>query len=152
MARGADELDTMIDILRRRISRDRLWFTYARSPGPGGQNVNKVNTRATLLFDVQGSGGLSAREKDRIRAKLGTRITKEGLMRVVSFRHRSQSANRRAAIQRFYELIAWALHQEKIRKPTMLPARVRRRRLQEKRERGQQKRLRRGPDEEKLDD
>ncbi len=152
MVRAPDELDTMMDILRHRISRDRLWFTYARSPGPGGQNVNKVNTRATLLFDVQGATVLSAREKDRIRAKLGTRITKEGLMRVVSFRHRSQSANRRAAVRRFYELIAWALHQKKIRKPTMLPARVRRRRLQEKRERGQQKRLRRGPAEEKLDD
>ncbi|MFQ5590755.1 MAG: alternative ribosome rescue aminoacyl-tRNA hydrolase ArfB [Phycisphaerae bacterium] len=141
----------MVESLKRRLGFEQLSFTYTRCPGPGGQNVNKVNTRVALLFDVEGSDALNAREKDRIRARLGTRISRGGVMRVVSMRHRTQSANRRAAIQRFYELLAWALHQKKMRVPAVVPARVRRHRLAEKRRRGKQKRLRSQPSDEGFD-
>ncbi len=142
MSKAADELSATAEVLRRRVPVDEFSFSYARSRGPGGQNVNKVNTRATLLFDVQGTHSLTNRQKDRIRAKLGNRITKDGYLRVVSMRHRTQAANRRAAIRRFYELIALTLHETKIRRPTIPSVRVRRRRLEDKRKRGQQKRLR----------
>ena len=147
-----DALSATVEKFRRRVPEDELAFTFTRSRGPGGQNVNKVNTRATLSFDVVSTRTLSSREKSRVVARLGTRITKEGLLRVVSMRHRTQAANRRAATHRFYELIAWALHEEKIRLPTITPVRVRRRRLDQKRKRGQQKRLRGSPARESLDD
>ncbi len=145
MSKATDGLSATVEVVRRRVPEDELSFSYSRSSGPGGQNVNKVNTRTTLWFDVEGTPSLSNRQKDRIRAKLGTRITKQGYLRVVSLRHRTQAANRRATIRRFYELIAWALHEPKIRRPTILPVRVRRRRLEDKRKRGQQKRLRTRP-------
>ena len=87
--------------MRQRVPENQLSFSYARSPGPGGQNVNKVNTRATLVFDLEATHSLSDCQKDRIRAKLGGRITKAGRLRVVSFRHRTQAANRRAAVDAF---------------------------------------------------
>ena len=141
-----------MDSVRQRVPEDQLSFSYARSPGPGGQNVNKVNTRATLVFDLEATHSLSHRQKDRIRAKLAGRITKDGRLRVVSFRHRTQAANRRAALERFYELIAWALHQAKIRRPMAPPARVRQRRLDQKRKHGHQKRLRSRPAVDAFDD
>ena len=138
MSRLPDKLITAIDALRERVP-----FSFARSAGPGGQNVNKVNTRVTLLFDLAGTHLLGQREKGRIHRKLGTRITKAGQLRIVSMRHRTQLANRRAAVQRFYELIARALDEPKSRRPTKPSQRARQRRLEEKRKRGQQKRLRR---------
>ena len=78
-----------------------LAFTTSRSSGPGGQNVNKVDTRVTLLFDVAGSPSLSQEQKDLLRARLAGRINKDGVLRVVSQRHRTQSANREAVVDRF---------------------------------------------------
>ena len=141
-----------MDAVRERVPEDQLSFSYARSSGPGGQNVNKVNTRASLLFDLDGTGALTNREKSRIRAMLGTRINKAGYLRVVSMRHRTRRANRRAATDRFYELITYALFRPKARIPTMPSIRVRRRRLQEKRQRSEQKRLRSHGAIDKLDD
>ncbi len=83
------------------IAEDELRFTYSRSSGPGGQNVNRVETRVTLLFDVLGSPSLSEGHKRRIASLLATRINKEGILRVVSQRHRTREANRRAARERF---------------------------------------------------
>ena len=133
--------------LRRRIDESQLTFTFSRSGGPGGQNLNKVNTRATLLFDLAGSSVFDRGEKQRIRARLGGRITKDGRIRVVSMRHRTQLANRRAATERFYELLAAALSRPKPRRPTAVPARSRRERLKDKRKQGERKRLRGGPSE-----
>ena len=143
MTRLPDTLIKATKRLRERISVDQLLFSFTRSTGPGGQNVNKVSTRVTLLFDLAGTLSLSRREKDRIFEKLGTRINKGGQLRVVSTRHRTQSANRRAAAERFYELIAGALAQAAKRVPTRPTQGSKRRRLDEKRKQGSQKRLRR---------
>jgi ribosome-associated protein len=144
----ADEaLAAAIELARGLVPEEELSFTYTRSPGPGGQNVNKTNTRTTLVFDLPGAAYLSDSQKDRIRTKLATRISRAGLMRVVSYRYRTQHANRLAATDRFYELIGWALCRAKIRRPTTTPARVRRRRLEDKRRRGHLKRLRGRPSE-----
>ncbi len=127
------------------IAEDELRFTYSRSSGPGGQNVNRVETRVTLLFDVLGSPSLSEGHKRRIASLLATRINKEGILRVVSQRHRTREANRRAARERFEELLAGALKRQRPRRKTRVPRQARRRRLEGKRRRGDLKRLRNRP-------
>lgn len=127
------------------IAENELRFTYSRSSGPGGQNVNRVETRVTLLFDVLGARSLTEGEKGRIASRLATRINKEGILRVVSQRHRTREANRRAARERFEELLTAALRRNRPRHKTRVPRVVRRRRLEGKRRRGKLKRLRTRP-------
>ncbi|MCK4351251.1 MAG: aminoacyl-tRNA hydrolase [Candidatus Krumholzibacteria bacterium] len=117
------------------IPDNELTFEFSRSSGPGGQNVNKVSTRVTLLFDVSGSPSLTEDQRSRIKKKLRTRITKTGVLRVTSQKHRSQSANREAARQRFAELIHTALQRPRPRRKTKVPKAVRERRLKEKKQR-----------------
>ena len=127
------------------VAEDELRFTYSRSSGPGGQNVNRVETRVTLLFDLFGSPSLSEGQKRRIAIRLATRINKEGILRVVSQRHRTREANRRAATERFEELLTGALRIQRLRRKTRVPRQARRRRLEGKRRRGELKRLRLRP-------
>ena len=117
------------------IGDDELVFKASRSSGPGGQNVNKVNTRMTLLFDVAGSPSLSAFQKQRIITKLATRVDKRGVLRIVSQKERSQEANRKAAAERLVQLLAEALKRRPVRKKTKVSAGAKERRLQEKKHR-----------------
>jgi ribosome-associated protein len=112
-----------------------LMFTACRSSGPGGQNVNKVNTRVTLWFDVVNSSGLSTQQKEMIRDHLPTRMNKEGVLRVVSQKYRSQAQNRNTTIERFVSLLHEALKEELPRKKMTIPYAARRRRLKEKKHR-----------------
>jgi ribosome-associated protein len=127
------------------IAQGELQFAYSRSSGPGGQNVNRVETRVTLLFDVDASPSLTDSEKQRIRHRLATRINKEGVLRVVSQRFRTREANRRAAVERFEELLAEALRRKRPRRKTRVPRAVKRRRIESKRRRGEIKRSRSKP-------
>lgn len=95
-----------------------LRFKAIRSSGPGGQNVNKTASKIELSFDVENSLGLSANEKERIRAKLGKRLTKEGLLIIQCDTARSQHQNKNLALKRFFELLKKALRVQKKRKPT----------------------------------
>jgi ribosome-associated protein len=124
------------------ITDDELTFTASKSSGPGGQYVNKVNTRITLWFDVAGSRCLSDDQKRRIRTHLSTRISKTGVLRVVAQSSRSQIANRELAAERFVELIKEALQDTTPRKKTGIPARVHQKRLDGKKHRAKFKRLR----------
>src|SRR5579871_3724278 len=92
------------------IPESELTFTASRSGGPGGQNVNKVSSRVTLTFDVMHSAALSESQRRRISTRLQTRINKDGLLRVISQRTRSQELNREDALTRFIELLQNALH------------------------------------------
>ncbi|NOY67966.1 MAG: aminoacyl-tRNA hydrolase [Deltaproteobacteria bacterium] len=114
------------------IREDELSFTASASGGPGGQNVNRVNTRVTLVFDVNGSTSLSEYQKTRIRKRLSSRINKEGMLRVICRESRSQWANRELAVGRLIRLLKDALKEERPRRKTRIPARARRRRLDEK--------------------
>ncbi len=124
------------------IPDEELSFEFSRSGGPGGQNVNKVSTKATLLFDVASSPSLTDEQRSRIMSRLRTRITKAGILRVTSQRHRTQRANREAALERFAELIREALRRKRPRRRTRVPRAARERRLQEKKRRGDLKRRR----------
>lgn len=133
----------MVEINKRfTIPDNELSFEFSRSSGPGGQNVNKVSTKVTLLFDVAGSPSLTGEQRSRIMNRLGTRITKTGLLRVTSQRHRSQRANREAAVEKFSELVREALQQQRPRRRTHVPRAARERRIQEKKRRGELKRRR----------
>ena len=124
------------------ISEDEFVFKASRSGGPGGQNVNKVNTRITLFFDVAGCAGLSYIQKRRILARLSTRADKNGIIRVVSQKYRTQKANRRPAVERLQELLREAVKTKPVRKKTRVPERARLRRLEEKKRRSMLKRQR----------
>jgi len=121
-------------------------FKYSRSAGPGGQNVNKLNTRVTLLFDVPNCPDLSRLQKQRILEKLAPRIDKTGRLRVISQKYRTQAANRKDAIARFASLLAQALKTKRRRIRTAVPRAANERRLAKKRRKSEVKKLRTGPD------
>ena len=93
-------------------------FLTSRSSGPGGQNVNKVNSKVELRFDIQNSSLLTDDQKNILLVKLATKITSEGILSVVSQRDRSQLSNKEDAIEKLYLLFAKALKPVKPRKNT----------------------------------
>ncbi|NIQ37137.1 MAG: aminoacyl-tRNA hydrolase [Proteobacteria bacterium] len=117
-------------------------FTASRSSGPGGQNVNKVDTRVTLWFDVANSKTLSPEQKRRIMSRLAPRVNKSGILRVASQKTRSQAVNRDIAIERFVELLRCALKRLPPRKKTQISKAAKERRLSEKSYRSRLKRER----------
>ncbi len=114
------------------IAEEELIFKFSRGGGPGGQNVNKVNTRVTVLFDAANSGSFSDEQKERMLRRLASRADKDG----VSQQYRTQKANRDAAVERLEELLRGALKKKKMRKKTRVPASARRERLEKKKRRG----------------
>ncbi len=124
------------------IPDEELSFAASRSGGPGGQNVNKVSTRVTVFFDVSNSSVLSDEQKRRILDRLASRVSREGVLRVVSQQARTQLANRRAALERMAELIRGALAERRTRVPTAPGRAARDERLAEKKRRGRIKQLR----------
>ena len=133
----------MIEIKKNlSIGEDELVFKFSRSGGPGGQNVNKLNTRVTLFFDVANTISFSDEQKKQILKRLATRADKDGVIRVVSQKYRTQKANRRVAIERLVELLREALRKKPVRKKTKVPEWAKQRRLEEKKRRGMLKRQR----------
>lgn len=120
-----------------------IHFTFSRSGGPGGQNVNKVNTRVTLLFEPENSSALTPEQVARIKERLASRMGSDGVLRVISQQSRSQSANREAARERFARILAEALYEQPQRRDTRPPRRAARVRIEEKRLRGRLKQSRR---------
>jgi ribosome-associated protein len=126
------------------LNPDELEFRFVRSPGPGGQNVNKVATTAQLRLDVVHSPSLPDALRARLLKLAGGRISTAGILLLEARRFRSQERNRMEAIARLVRLLRQAAQPPKLRRPTRPSASARRRRLEEKRKRGEVKRLRRG--------
>ncbi len=129
------------------IPEGEIEFRVSSSSGPGGQNVNRVRTRVTLLFDVGGSMSLSDADRQRILARLKTRINKDGVLQVSSQKHRTQDQNRTAAEQRLGELLREALASRHARRPTKVPSASKRQRMEEKKRRSRLKQARSAPGE-----
>ena len=120
-----------------------LHFSASRSSGPGGQNVNKVNTKVELRFHVASSTLLSDEEKILLIEKLVKKINSEGELILVSQTERSQMKNKEKVIEKFYSLLTRALTPRKKRKPTKPSQASKEERLEEKRMQAQKKERRR---------
>jgi ribosome-associated protein len=119
-----------------------LTLAFARSSGPGGQNVNKVESKVELRVDVDGIRGLDAAARDRLRALAGPRLDAQGRILVTSQRTRDQHRNLEDARVKVRELVARALRAPKRRRPTRATAGSVRARLESKKRDAEVKKLR----------
>jgi ribosome-associated protein len=127
------------------IPRREIHFSFVRSSGPGGQNVNKVASKAVLRWQVAASPSLNDAIKARLVNKLGRRINDRGELVLASQRYRDQAKNIADCLTKLRDLVADAVKVPKKRKRTRLPKAVREARLKQKRTTGEKKRGRQSP-------
>jgi ribosome-associated protein len=125
------------------IGDDELEERFIRASGPGGQNVNKLNTAVQLRFDVRHSPSLRDDVRARLEKLAGQRLTNNGVLVITAQRHRTQERNRQDALDRLIELIQRAAVAPKLRRPTKPTKGSRERRLEGKKQRSTIKGLRR---------
>ena len=122
-----------------------LRFKFNRSSGPGGQNVNKLNTRAELQYNFAQSAVLSALQRQRIAEKLSARLNSKGLLIVNSERFRTQGRNREDCLDKLSALLAEAIKPPPKRRKTKPGRAARVRRLDGKKRHSEKKKSRRRP-------
>lgn len=125
------------------LNLSEIKFTFIASPGPGGQNVNKVATAVQLRFDVLHSPSLSKDVRERLIALLGRKLTRQGELIIKASRYRTQERNKQDALDRLYQLIKCAMKPSKKRKQTKPTRSSKQRRLNKKKLLGEKKALRR---------
>jgi ribosome-associated protein len=121
-------------------------FLTSRSSGPGGQNVNKVNSKVTIKFDIPNSQLLTPEEKEIILNKLSSQLTKDGVLIVSAQDKRSQLDNKEAAIAKFEAVINKAFVKKKARKTTKPSKGAVQKRIKKKKEVSEKKKWRQRPD------
>lgn len=124
------------------ISEDELEERFIRSPGPGGQKVNKVETAVQLRFDAAHSPNLPPEVFARLRGIAGQRMTADGVIVITARRFRTQERNRQDARDRLVELIRKATVAPKKRRPTRPSLAAKRKRVENKKKRGEVKKTR----------
>jgi ribosome-associated protein len=124
------------------IDSSYLSVSYSRSSGPGGQHVNKLNTKVTVFLDVRNCPAFNERQKNTLENAFPGRMDKHGVLRVSSQRFRSQAANQNAALERLASLIEAALKPKRIRKKTKIPKYVKEKRIRDKKFKSAIKKLR----------
>jgi ribosome-associated protein len=117
-------------------------FSTSRSSGPGGQNVNKVNTKVELRVNIKSASFLSEAEKKLIINKLKNRINSEGELIITSQSERTQLKNKQKVIDKLYDILSKALTEKPFRKPTRPTIKSKSDRLEEKHKRSLLKKLR----------
>jgi ribosome-associated protein len=131
--------------LQERKLEDECVFNATRSSGPGGQHVNKVNTKIELRFDVNKSTRLSDEEKQTIITRLTQKISEDGTLIITAQDSRSQFKNKQTAIKKFYQLLEDALKKKRKRIPVKIPTVQKEKRLEEKKQRAEKKAMRKPP-------
>ncbi len=132
-------------LLNTDLLHNELSFSTSRSGGPGGQNVNKVESKVTLKLDIVRSVLLSAYEKEIIRHALASYITKDGVLLLTAQESRSQLENKEAALRKLDALFVRALRKKKARKPTKPSRAAKLKRLHSKKNQGEKKKWRQKP-------
>jgi ribosome-associated protein len=136
----------MDEVLRNRNFEKEWIFTATRSSGPGGQNVNKVNTRIELRFNILSSVLLTGEEKAVLMGKLSGKINSNGELIIVSQSERTQLKNREKTTEKFFRLLEIAFHQPKERKHTRPTQASVIKRLEWKHKQSEKKEGRKNPD------
>lgn len=139
-------MDELVVSERVTIPEAELRLSFARSGGPGGQNVNKVETKVELRWAPGGSSALSPEDREWLLKRLAGRLTSDGDLVVTSQRTRDQIRNREDARDKLAEIVRKALLRPKPRKRTRPGRRAVERRIREKKQRGSLKTDRRPPD------
>ncbi len=130
--------------ISKQVFDNELQFQFARSGGPGGQNVNKVNSKVILKFDIPNSQLLEDVEKEILLRKLENKIDSEGNLLIQTQEKRSQLQNKVLAVTRFYDILKTAFHKKKRRVATRPGKAAIEKRLKQKRAKAQKKENRRG--------
>jgi ribosome-associated protein len=120
-------------------------FSFARSPGPGGQHVNKVNSKAILKWSVKKTSGLPDDVKQRFLERYARRISKDGVLVIQSHRYRDQGRNVADCLHKLREMLLAVAVKPTIRKPTTVTKAAQRRRIESKKRLSDKKRGRRPP-------
>ena len=120
-------------------------FRTSRSSGPGGQNVNKVESRVEVLFNIERCRSFTDQQRARVFLRLGNRIDSKGILHVISRASRSQWENKMAALEELAYLIRAAIKPDKKRVPTNPSPASKERRLKRKKIRSEKKRMRHSP-------
>lgn len=124
------------------LKTSEVTLSFIRSPGPGGQNVNKVATAVQLRFDITHSGSLSEEVKQRLLTLGGNKVTLQGVLIIKATRYRTQERNKQDALDRLHELIRRSAIVPKKRKKTKPTFAAKERRLSTKKQHGKIKSLR----------
>lgn len=117
-------------------------FSYSRSSGAGGQNINKVNTKATLYWNPDTTQAFHSGIIERFKIKYASQILENGLIQIISQEHRSQKANQDACIEKLYKMLESVLRPPKIRKATKPKRSAVLKRLSSKKKDSEKKKLR----------
>lgn len=147
-AHGSEEDVTVADVTLPhgvRVPEAELEFQASRSSGPGGQSVNTTSSQVELRWNVQESTALSNTQRERLLARLSSRLTKDGVLVLAGSEHRSQHRNRAAVLARFRAIVGEALTPPKTRRQTRPSRAAKQRRLDDKARRAELKRQRRPP-------
>lgn len=135
-----------IEELKQRNFASEFQFSASRSSGPGGQNVNKVNTKVELRFDIEESKLLSPTEKNALLLKPSSHLLNSGELIFISQENRSQLRNREQAVENFYHYLCLALTPKKKRKKTKPSKSSVEKRLKKKKHLAELKQRRRKPE------
>jgi ribosome-associated protein len=135
---------TISEKIAKQVFDPELQFQFSRSSGPGGQNVNKVNSKVDLRFNIPNSQILDEIEKTTLLEKLSSKIDTEGNLIIQSQEKRSQLQNKEIAVTKFYDQLKKAFHKKKIRKATKPSKGAIEDRLKAKKAQSEKKKGRRG--------